>query len=146
VAKPLLGRWTASPAALVAGIAATVILAGYLAIIQKQDMGFPSRVVFVAGWIAVAAVLAFRAAFTRAPRRRSLFSGIATAMLIVLSVPAALSIGVAVFLIALLAGSSASVAAHESGIGPLARIVWLVALLAGMGLLLAVGFQLTEPG
>jgi hypothetical protein len=122
------------------------MLIGYLAIIDNQGTGFPGRVLFVAGWVAAAAVLVFRAAFTRAPRRRSLLSGIATAMLVVLSVPAALSIGVALFLIALLAGSSASVAAHEGGIGPLGRIVWLVALLAGMGLFLAIGFQLTDPG
>jgi hypothetical protein len=127
----------------VAGIAAVVVVVGYLATIGQQGDGFPPRVIFVAGWIVGAAVFAFSAAFTRAPRRRALVAGIASAMLAVLSVPALMSIGTALFLVALLAGSSASVAAHEGGIGPLSRIGWLVVLLFGTGLLLAAGFQFT---
>lgn len=143
MAKPLLGRWAASPAALVAGIAATVIVLGYLAIIGKQGEGFEGRVIFVAAWIAGAAVLAFAAAFTRAHRRRALLAGSATAMLAVLAVAALFSIGIALLLVALLVGASASVAAHEGGIGPLWRMVWLVVFLVGAGLLMAAGFQLT---
>jgi hypothetical protein len=115
----------------------------YVGLISGEGTGFGTRVAFVGGWLAVAAVFLLLAAFTLPLRRRSLLAGIGSAMLLPLAVAAMFSIGILILPLAVMGGASASIAAHEAGIGPWQRAAAALGLVAVSAGLLLLGFQLT---
>jgi hypothetical protein len=136
----------ASLPALGGAIGALALDALYLRLIVQQGATPPGgRVPFIAVWIATAALLAGVGAFTALPARRAWLLGCSAAALLVLSVPAAFSIGLPLLLCGL------PVAVGAIGAGRLLRMRWWVAwdvpllLLAVAAGALAVGFVLTSP-
>lgn len=136
-------RRLASRASFLAGGLTAGLVIVYLALISGQGEGLSTRVAFVAAWLAVAAVFLLVGAFTHHPRRRALLAGIGSCLLLPLAVAAGFSIGGLIFVLALIGGAAASVAANEGGIGPWRRVAAAIVLVgAASGLLLA-GFGVT---
>ena len=135
----------ASILGLAGGLGAVAVDILYLLAIAQQGVTPPGgRVVFVAGWVAVAGGAAVIGAFVRPPSRRAVVLGSAAAMLFALAVPALFSFGIALMLCAAIVGLAALRAGEMAGlpgwsglVGPLALV-----MLAGMGV--ALGFALTD--
>jgi hypothetical protein len=136
-------RRLASRASFLAGGLTAGLVIVYLALISGEGQGFSSRVFFVAGWLAVAAVFLLVGAFTHPARRRALLAGIGSSLLLPLAVASGFSIGGAIFVLALIGGAAASVAAHEGGIGPWLRVAAAFVLVSAASGLLLIGFLLT---
>jgi hypothetical protein len=136
-------RRLASRASFLAGGLTAGLVIVYLALISGQGEGLSTRVVFVAGWLAVAAVFLLVGAFTHHARRRALLAGIGSSLLLPLAVAAGFSIGGIILVLTLIGGASASVAAHEGGIGPWLRVAAAILLVAAASGLLVVGFGMT---
>jgi hypothetical protein len=138
-------RRVASVAGLGGAIGAMAVDVLYLRAIIQQGVTPPGgRVLFVAMWIAVAALLAGIGAFTWDARRRAMLLAVAAAWLLTLAVPGIWSIGVPLFICATAAGLGATRAAEEL------RLPWWVMLLAptllvaAAGVILFAGFALTQ--
>ena len=135
----------ASILGLAGGLGAVAVDVLYLMTIAQQGVTPPGgRVVFVAGWIAVAGGTAVISAYIQRPSRRALMLGIAGAMLFALAVPALFSFGIALMLCAAIVGLAALRAGEMAGapgwsglVGPLALV-----MLAGLGV--ALGFAVTD--
>jgi hypothetical protein len=136
-------RRLASRASFLAGGLTAGLVIVYLALISSQGEGLSTRVTFVAGWLAVAAVFFLAGAFTPGAPRRSLLAGIGSSLLVPLAVAAGFSIGGAIFVLAVIGGAAASVAAHEGGIGPWRRAAAAILLVGAASGLLLIGFLLT---
>jgi hypothetical protein len=136
-------RRLASRASFLAGGLTAGLVIVYLALISGQGEGLSTRVVFVAGWLAVAAVFLLVGAFTHHARRRALLAGIGSSLLLPLAIAAGFSIGGIIFVLALIGGAAASVAAHEGGIGPWLRVAAAILLFAAASGLLLAGFGVT---
>lgn len=136
-------RRLASRASFLAGGLTAGLVMVYLALISREGEGPSTRVVFVAGWLAVAATLLLIGAFTHEARRRALLAGIGSSLLLPLAVAAAFSIGGAILVLALIGGAAASGAAHDGEIGPWRRVAAAVLLVAASSGLLVAGFMVT---
>jgi hypothetical protein len=137
------GRRLASRASFLAGGLTAGLVIVYLLLIWGQGEGLSTRVVFVAGWLAVAALLLLIGAFTQDARRRAMLAGIGSSLLLPLAVAAGFSIGGIIFVLALIGGAAASIAAHESGVGPWRRVAAAILLVGAASGLLVAGFLVT---
>jgi hypothetical protein len=138
-------RPVASILGLAGGLGALAVDVLYLMTIAQQGVTPPGgRVVFVAGWVAVAGSVGVMAAFVRRPSRRALMLGISAAMLFALAVPALFSFGIALMLCAAFVGLAALRAGEVAGLPGWSGLVGslVLVMLAGGGV--ALGFAVTD--
>ena len=136
-------RRLASRAALLAGGLTAGLVIVYLALIAGEAQGISTRVALVAGWLAVAAVLFLVAAFNHSARHRSLLAGLGSSLLLPLAIVAMFSIGWIIFALAVVGGATASIAAHEGGIGPWQRVAAAIFMVGAASVLLWAGLLVT---
>lgn len=140
-----VGRPIKSMTALAGGSAAIVVDLLYLSAIAQQGVTPPGgRVVFVAGWVAAAAVLSVVGAFVPRPPARAVMLGFGAAMLIALGPPAVFSIGIPLLLCAALVAIGAIRAARLARMPASSGVAGSLAMLLGAGLGIAIGFAVTD--
>jgi hypothetical protein len=131
---------------LAGGLGALAVDVLYLMAIAQQGVSPPGgRVPFVAGWIAVAGVLATIGTFIPAAPRRAMALGFAAAMLVALGVPAVSSVGIPLLICAALVGIGAIRAAEIASAPRWLTLAAPISLLLVAGAGVALGFAITEP-
>jgi hypothetical protein len=139
-------RRVASVSALGGAIGAVAIDALYVNAIASQGVTpAGGRVLLVAAWIAVSALVAIIGAFTGAPSRRAWLLGWPAAALLVLSVPAAFPIGIPLMLCAIAIGLGALRAAQLLQARRRVAFLLPILMLALAAGALLIGFVLTAP-
>lgn len=134
-----------SLAALAGGSAAIVVDVLYLSAIAQQGVTPPGgRVVFVAGWIAVAGVLSVAGSLIRRPPARAAILGFGAAMLLALGLPAVFSIGIPLLLCAVLVAIGSIRAAGLAKVSPWSGVAGLLSMLLVAGIGVAIGFVVTD--
>jgi hypothetical protein len=135
----------ASLPALGGAIGAVAVDVLYLAAIAQQGSTPPGlRVPFVAIWIAVAALVAGVGALTQEAATRGMLLAIAAAAMLTLAVPGIWSIGVPLFICAMVVGLGATRAAEELRLPWWVILVAPTLLVAAAGAILFAGFALTQ--
>ena len=73
-----------------------------------------------------------------------MLAGIGSSLLLPLAIVAMFSIGGIIFVLALIGGAAASVAAHEGGIGPWRRVAAAILLVGAASACCGLGFLVTS--
>jgi hypothetical protein len=132
--------------AVAAGIGVLIVDLLYLQLVlfgQGAAPPSPSRVAFIATWIALSGAAAVVGGVASGAGTRAVLLGVATAGLLVMGVVGAFSVGIPLLLATMVVGGSASVAADVAGIGVGRRTLGLFALGLLAAGLMAIGLAWT---